>query len=143
MTEDPTAHARHSPPEPPPTEFEAFYPMGDVVAAVQDRDQAEAVVQALTASGLPAADRDILDPDFVVHAAEELERRRGILGRLGALFGDDNYFAGQFAELARTGHPLLLVHVADRATARRVGAILKNHGVRIGSYYGRMTITDL
>ena len=86
---------------------------------------------------------DILDPTFVIQAAEELKRRRGILGRLGALFGDDNYFAEQFVELARKGHPLLLIHVSDRETAKRVGAILKSHGVRVGSYYGRMTITDL
>jgi hypothetical protein len=100
-------------------------------------------VQALTASGLPAADMDILDASFVIDAAEELKRRCGILGRLGALFGDDNYFAAQYVELARKGHPLLLIHVSDRETARRVGAILKDHCVRIGSYYGRMTITDL
>ena len=143
MAEDQTPHARHSPPGPAPTEFEAFYPRGDIVAAAQDRSQAESVVHALTGLGLPATDMDILDPTFVIQAAEELKRRRGILGRLGALFGDDNYFAEQFVELARKGHPLLLIHVSDRETARRVGAILKNHGVRIGSYYGRMTITDL
>jgi len=133
----------HSPPEPPPTEFEAFYPTGDIVAAAHDRNQAESVVQALTASGLPAADMDIIDASFVNDTAEELKRRRGILGRLGALFGDDNYFAAQYVALARKGHPSLLIHVCDRETARRVGAILKDHGVRIGSYYGRMTITDL
>jgi hypothetical protein len=143
MAEDQTPHARHSPPAAPPTEFEAFYPTGDIVAAAQDRNQAESVVQALTALGLPAADMNVLDPRFVIDAAEELKRRRGILGRLGALFGDDNYFAAQFVELARKGHPLLLIHVTDRETATRVGAILKKHGVRIGSYYGRMTITDL
>jgi uncharacterized protein YbjT (DUF2867 family) len=143
MTEDRTAHERHRPPGPPPTEFEAFHPTGDIVAAAQDRNQAESVVQALTSLGVPATDMDILDPAFVIQAAEELERRRGILGRLGALFGDDNYFAAQFVELALKGHPLLLIHVSDRETATRVGTTLKNHGVRIGSYYGRMTITDL
>src|SRR5438105_7186397 len=106
MAEDQTPHARHSPPESPPTEFEAFYPTGDIVAAAQDRNQAESVAQALTGLGLPATDMDILDPTFVIQAAEELKRRRGILGRLGALFGDDSYFAAQFVELARKGHPL-------------------------------------
>ena len=68
-----------------PTEFEAFSPAGDVVAAARDRSQAESVVQELTALGLPAADMDILDPAFVIQAGQELERRRGVLRRLGAL----------------------------------------------------------
>jgi hypothetical protein len=143
MLRDSGSHAEHRPPGPPPTEFGAFYPTGDIVAVAQDPGQAEAVVQTLRESGLAADDLDILEPAFVIRAAEELQRRRGFLGRLGAIFGDDDYFAEQFVDLARKGHPLLLIHVADRESAKRVGAILKKHGVRIGSYYGRMTITDL
>ena len=137
------SHAEHRPPGPPPTQLEAFYPTGDIVAATKDRTQAEAVVQALRGLGFTDDDLDILEPTFVIRAAEELERRRGMLGRLGAIFGDDAYFAEQFVELARKGYPILLIHVPDRENARRVGTVLKDHGVRIGSYYGRMTITDL
>ena len=85
MTEDPSAHARHSPAGPPPTAFKAFYPTGDIVAAAQDRDQAESVVQALTGLGLPATDMDILEPAFVIQAAEELEHRRGIRPAVSAV----------------------------------------------------------
>jgi hypothetical protein len=143
MAEGRGSHAEHGPTRPPPTEFETFYPKGDIVAATEDRPRAEAVVRALRDAGFPAGDLDIVDPAVVLQAAEELRHRRGLLGRLGAIFGDDGYFADQFEELARRGYPLVVVHAPEREDAKRAAAILRAHGVRAGSYYGRLTITDL
>ena len=96
------SHAEHRPPGPPPTQLEAFYPTGDIVAATKDRTQAEAIVQALRGLGFTDDDLDILEPTFVIRAAEELECRRGMLGRLGAIFGDDAYLpSSSWSLLAR------------------------------------------
>jgi hypothetical protein len=133
----------HQPARLPPTEFDAFYPRGDIIAAAEDHTQAEAVVQALRGAGFPAGDIEVLDAAFVLRSAEELHRRRGLLGRLGAIFGDDEYFAEQFVRLARTGHPIVVIHVPKRDDAKRAGAVLRAHNVKIASYYGRMAITDL
>jgi hypothetical protein len=137
------SHAEDQPARLPPTEFDAFYPRGDIIAAAEDHTQAEAVVQALREAGFPDGDLEVLDAAFVLRSAEELHRRRGLLGRLGAIFGDDDYFAEQFVRLARTGRPIVVIHVPKRDDAKRAGAVLRAQGVKIASYYGRMAITDL
>jgi hypothetical protein len=127
----------------PPTEFETFYPKGHIFAAVEDRNQAEAAVKALAAAGFAEKDLQIFEPAHVLEVAAQLDHRRGLLGRLGLAFGDDNYFADQFVDLARQGHPLIAVNVPDQENASRAAAVLRANGVHAGSYYGRWTITDL
>jgi hypothetical protein len=127
----------------PPTEFETFYPKGHVIAMAEDRSQAEAVVQALKDVDFADADLIVLDPAHVVQVADELERRKGLLGRLGTIFGDDDYFADQFVESARNGHPMVAIRAPDQNDAKRAAGILRAHGIHTCSYYGRWTVTDL
>jgi hypothetical protein len=127
----------------PPTEFETFYPRGHIFAAADDHAQAEAAVKALQDAGYAPDDVQIFEPAYVIQVASELEGRRGLLGRLGLAFGDDQYFANQFLDLARQGHPLVAVNVPNQNDASRAAAVLRTQGIRAGSYYGRWTITDL
>ncbi len=127
----------------PPTEFETFYPKGHIFFAAEDHAQAEAAIKALQDAGFASKDVQIFEPDYVIRVASELEGRRGLLGRLGLAFGDDQYFADQFLDLARQGHPLVAVNVPNQEDASRAAAVLRTQGIHAGSYYGRWTITDL
>jgi hypothetical protein len=143
MSTDSEGHAAHRPPGPPPTSFGNLYPKGDIVAAVEDRPTAEALVGALRTAGFPESDLDILEPAFVVQAAEELERRKGLLGRIGDIVGDEGYFAGQFLELARAGHPIVLVHAPATEAVDRARPSLGRPGVLRARHYGALAVTDL
>src|SRR5437899_11364616 len=82
-----TPHSAHRPPAPPPIAFGNVYPKGDIMAVVHDRATAQLLVGALQASGFPETDMDILEPAFVLEAAQKLARRRGWLARLGSMLG--------------------------------------------------------
>jgi hypothetical protein len=140
---DANTHAAHRPPAPPPTSFGNFYPRGDIIAPVADFTTAENIAQDLRSGGFPDGDVDVLENAFTVRAADEVERRRGILGRLGAIFGDEHFFAEEFAELARTGHAFLIVHAPSADAILRAGTVLGAHGVRGAKHYGHFLVTDI
>ena len=136
-------HAAHRPPGPPPTSFGNVYPRGDIVVVVQDRESALALAAALGESGFPETDLDILDPETVVAAAEELRRRRTFLGRISSLLGDEGHLAERSLELARAGHPVVLVHAPSNHEVDRARPVLASQRVLLASHYGAFTITDL
>src|SRR5437867_1936423 len=83
-------HSAHRPPMVPPTSFGNLYPTGDIIVAVRDHASARALVEALQMAGFPDTDLDILDPAFVTHAADELQRSRSLLARIGSALGDES-----------------------------------------------------
>lgn len=113
------------------------------MAAVRDHATAQELVGALQASGFPETDMDILEPAFVQEAAATLARQRGLLTRLAGALGDEGYFADQFLELARQGHPIVLIHASDDETLRHARSVLGGHHVLKARHYGDLTITDL
>jgi hypothetical protein len=138
-----TPHSAHRPPAPPPIAFGNVYPKGDIMAVVHDRATAQWLVSALQASGFPETDMDILEPAFVLEAAETLARQRGWLARLGSVLGDEGYFADQFLELVRQGHAIVLIHAPDEETLQRARPVLARHHVLKARHYGDLTVTDV
>src|SRR4051794_8430067 len=68
MTE--SAHAEHRPPvggdpaetaKQMPKSFEHLYPVGDILAVIDDRAEAERAVRALKEAGVPEGDVDLVD----------------------------------------------------------------------------------
>ncbi len=148
MALDPTdsrgeGHAAHRPPGPPPTSFGNLYPRGDVVVVVQDRESAQALLNALGDAGFPETDLDILEPEVVVAAADKLRLSRTLLGRIGSLLGDEGSLADRSLELARAGHPVVLVHAPSSDELDRARPVLASHGVLLARHYGALMITDL
>ena len=94
-------------------------------------------------AGFPDTDLDILDPAFVEHAADELQRSRSLLARIGSALGDESHLADRFLELARAGHPIVLVHAPTHQTLEQARPILARHHVVRASHYGKLAITDL
>ena len=148
MAIDPTAsgsegHAAHRPPGPPPTSFGNVYPRGDIVVVVQDRERAQALLKALGNAGFPETDLDILEPEIVVAAALKLQQSRTLLGRIASLLGDEGSLADRSLELARAGHPVVLVHAPSNQKVDRARPVLASQRVILATHYGALTITDL
>src|SRR6266851_55053 len=117
-------HSAHRPPMGPPTAFGNLYPTGDIIVAVKDHASARELVDALQMAGFPDTDLDILDPAFVEQAAEKLQRGRSLLARIGSVLGDEGFLADRFLQLARAGHPIVLVHAPTDETLERARPIL-------------------
>ena len=138
-----TPHSAHRPPAAPPTKFGNVYPKGDIIAVVEDHATAQQLVGSLRASDFPDDDMDILEPAFVLEAAETLARQRGLLSRLASTLGDEGYFADQFLQLVRQGHPIVLIHAPEEQTLQRARPVLARHRVLVARHYGDLAITDL
>jgi hypothetical protein len=136
-------HSAHRPPMAPPTSFGNLYPTGDIVVAVKDYASAKQLVEALQKAGFPDTELDILDPGFVEQADGELQRGRSLLARIGSVLGDEGSIADSFLQLARAGHPIVLVHAPTPQTLERARPILARHHVLGASHYGKLTVTDL
>ena len=141
--EDHQPHSAHRPPMAPPTSFGNLYPTGDIIVAVKDHASARELVEALQMAGFPDTDLDILHPAFVEQAAEQLQRGRSLLARIGSVLGDEGSLADRFLQLARAGHPIVLVHAPAHETLERARPILARHHVIKASHYGKLAITDL
>jgi len=113
------------------------------MAVVHDAAAAQLLVSALQASGFPETDMDILQPAFVLKAADALAHQRGWLTRLGSVLGDEGYFADQFLELVHQGHPIVLIHAPDEDTLQGARPVLARHHVMKAHHYGELTITDV
>jgi hypothetical protein len=147
-------HAAHRPPvhsDPlrsgPPLAFGVLYPCDDVVAVIDDPDQAHRAEAALHASGIPADDSDVLEPTWILAARRDIERRGGWPGRLAArlstLASDDaRYIQSDWREAER-GHALVVVHAPTAAVVEQVRQVLRAHGGHGMRHYGRLVVTEL
>jgi Family of unknown function (DUF6069) len=149
-----SSHAAHrppvhsdSPPSGPPLAFGVLYPCDDLVAVIDDPEQAHRAEAALHASGIPVDDSDVLEPTWVLAARRDLEHHRGWLSGLAAglstLASDDaRYIQSDWREAER-GHALVVVHAPTAAVAEQVRQVLRAHGGHGMRHYGRLAVTEL
>jgi len=131
----------------PPLSFGVLYPQNDLVAVIDDEQQAERSARALVDAGIPGEQVDIVNGRRFAGLLSAVKRRRSIAGRIGAwlsrLFSDDADYEQSLLDEARQNHALLVVHVAEPALVGRISGTVHaygGHGVR---YYGRGAIEDL
>ena len=147
-------HAAHRPPvhsdrpqSGPPLAFGVLYPRDDVVAVIDDLEQAHRAEAALHTAGIPADDTDVLEPTWVLAARRDIERRRGWLGRLSAglstLASDDARYIRMDWREAERGHALVVVHAPTAAVVEQVREVLSAHGGHSMRHYGRLVVTEL
>jgi hypothetical protein len=151
MTE--SAHHAHRPPvgadpaqvaETMPKTMEHLYPVGDILAVIDDRAEAERAVQALKEAGVPEGDVDLVDGAWFAQVMRANKESWNPIQRVVALLGaEEGEVVRDYLEEADQGHTLLVVHAEQPAMWERIARVLKEHGARRVRHYGRREMTLL
>ena len=139
-----TDHHDHRPPEEPPTLGGQPYPIGRIVAVIDDEPRAEAAIADLEASGVPpegiwrASGAEIAEM-VKARSAHESALHRFIAG-ISLLFSDDARIQ-DYLELAGRSGRVLIVPAEGRRD--EIKGILARHGAHDMRYFGRLVTEDL
>jgi hypothetical protein len=123
----------------PPLSLGAFKPVGHVVAALPDDEQARRAVQALLRAGVD-------DLDIAQYSAEEVAELTAELSDKVSDFAGFGYEVSlmrRWQELAREGCGWLLVYAPRDDIAARVADVLKASGARMAVKYHTLAVEDL
>ena len=148
-----SSHARHRPPvgqdpaqvaETMPKSWGHLYPVGDILAVIDDRAEAERVVQALKEAGVPEGDVDLVDGAWFAQVMRANRESWNPIQRVVALLAaEEGEVVRDYIHEADQGRTLLVVH-ADQAEAwERIAHVLRAHGAHHVRHYGRREMTEL
>jgi hypothetical protein len=147
------AHARHQPPlnedpvdagEHAPTLAGLLYPVGDILAIIRDRADAERAAEALKAAGVPAGDINLVDGPWFVEEMKSVKAHRNPVERVMAFLAvEEREFIEEYAEHGARGDTIMVVHAQQPPVCGHVGHILAQHGATSMRHYGRLVITDI
>lgn len=127
-----------------PRSMAHLYPVGDILAVIDDRAMAERAVQALKDAGVPAADVDLVDGAWFAQVMRATKERWNLIERVVALLAaEEGEVVRDYVRQADQGHTLVVVHAEQPETWDRVAGVLRAHGAHHIRHYGRLTITDL
>jgi hypothetical protein len=120
--------------------FGAFYPLGYVVLAFQQRGEAEQVKKRLHEAGFEEADTTILGADDLI----ETEGGEGghADGFASALAGETKIME-KHRDLAKSGATFLMVFAPDNQSTERVAKIVEGSSLLTADKYERFTICGL
>jgi hypothetical protein len=119
-------------------------PEGKVLCSIE-ASSVEALVAALTAAGFDKDQIDILSAEDIEEMDAPLERPglRGLMGRVLLSMGDDLDALEQAKQEIADGYTLLGVQVERDDAVHRAAAVMREHGARTITHFGRWTISDL
>jgi hypothetical protein len=147
------SHAEHRPPvgqDPAqvartmPRSMGHLYPVGDILAVVDDRAQAEQAVQALKAAGVPEGDVDLVDGAWFAQVMRSNKASWNPLQRVVALLAaEEGEVVHDYVEEAEQGGTILVIHARRQELWEQIARVLKTHGAHNLRHYGRLNITDL
>ena len=122
-----------------PRSFGAFKPVGHVVVAFDNDEQATQAASALSSSGFK--DEDILQ----YSALEEAEQMKELLGLTSGMaeFGHEVALMRKYRELAGEGCGWLIVYAPEDADAARVAEVAQRFNARLAEKYHRLVVEDL
>jgi hypothetical protein len=153
MSEDP--HAAHRPPvdqdpstlgPPPPGTFSMghLYPVGDILAVIDDPAEAERAVRALKEAGVPESHVDLVDGAWFAEVMRENKDRWNPIQRVVALLAaEEGQTVRAYLQEADQGHSIVVVHAEQAEVRDRAARVLAAHGAHGMRHYGRSMITDL
>jgi hypothetical protein len=124
-----------------PLSMGQLYPLGDILAVIDDRAQAERAVQALKDAGLPGGDVDLIDGAWFAQALRHIKGRRNLIERVVAALAEEEEIARQYVEQAEQGHTIIVVHAATSDVRGGVLPVLTQHGAHHIQHYGQLVIT--
>jgi hypothetical protein len=151
MTEH--SHAEHRPPvgrdpeqtsEHMPRSMGHLYPVGDILAVIDDRADAERAVQALKDAGVPDGDVDLVDGAWFAKVMRANKESWNPIQRVVAVLGaEEGEVVRDYLQQADAGHTIVVVHAEQREAWERIAQVLKTHGAHHVRHYGRLEMTEL
>ncbi len=151
MTE--SAHAEHRPPvgrDPAqaatgmPRSMGHLYPLGDILAVINDRAEAERAVQALKEGGVPEGDVDLVDGAWFAQVMRANKESWNPLQRVVAVLGaEEGEVVRDYLEQADLGRTIVVVHAEQPEVWDCIARVLREHGAHHLRHYGRLEMTQL
>ncbi len=121
------------------------YPVGHLIGVFPTADEAEQAAQSLYDAGY--TDIEILEGPAAQEILESTERAASPLARawkrLSLYLSNEDDALRAAADALRHGHAIVWVYASDKAQQDQAESILRAHGVRGLTYFGRWTITDV
>ena len=121
------------------------YPVGHLIGVLPTADEAEQAVQSLYDEGYTEIEllegpvgEEILES--TEHAANPLARA---WRRLSLYLSDEGDAVRAAADALRHGHAIVMVYASNKAQQDQAESILRAHGARGQTYFGRWTITEV
>ena len=139
----PTKGARHH--RLLPRDLAAWNPRDCLVAVLEEPAQAVQAARALRSAGFDDTDICPVAP-WQVAMLLDAQEARSRLARLAAALrslGDESLVAAEYAEAARRGHHLLIVHAPGDERLRRAQGVLARHGAHTMHHFGRWIVRGL
>ncbi len=147
------SHAGHRPPvgmdpvqavEGMPASMGHLYPVGDILAVIDDRADAERAVQALKDAGVPEQDVDLVDGPWFAQVMRANKERWNPVQRVVALLGvEEGQVVRDYLQEADQGHTIVVVHAEQQEMWDRIARVLRAHGAHRLRHYGRLAMTEL
>ena len=148
-----SAHSAHRPPvgqDPAqaagtmPKSMGHLYPVGDILAVVDDRAEAERAVQALKEGGVAEGDVDLVDGAWFAQVMRANKANWNPLQRVIALLGaEEGQVVREYLEQADQGRSIVVVHAEQPELWECIARVLREHGAHHLRHYGRLQMTGL
>lgn len=122
-----------------PTSFGSFNPIGHMMVGLPDPAKAQALTEALRATGLPGDALVNFTPRESVAKFEAMTQDASD----AAGFGYELRLQLRYLEQARQGFHFLLVKVQDEEGASRAAEIARSHGATVAVYYRMLVVQEM
>ena len=119
-----------------------LYPVGDILAVVDDRATAERLVEALKDCGLPEGDVDLVDGAWFAQVMRANKESWNPLQRgLALLAADEGEVVRKYLEEADQGHTIVVAHAERPELWESLARVLREHGAQNLRHCGRLVMT--
>jgi hypothetical protein len=121
------------------------YPVGHLIGVLPTADEAEQAAQSLYDAG--CTDIEILEGPGAQEILDSTERAASPLARawkrLSLYLSDEDDALRAAADALRHGHAIVMVYASGKEQQDQAESILRAHGARGQTYFGRWTITEV
>ena len=148
-----SSHAEHRPSvgqdpvqaaEEMPTSMGHLYPVGDILAVIDDQADVDRLVQALKAAGVPESDIDLVDGAWFAQVMRaNKESWNPIQRALAFLAADEGEVVRTYIEHAEQGHNIVVVHAEQPEMWASIASLLRAHDAHDLRHYGPLVMTTL
>ena len=121
-----------------------LYPVGDILAVIDERADVDRLVQALAAAGVPDGDIDLVDGAWFVQVMRaNKESWNPIQHAVARLAADEGEVVRTYIRHAEEGHSIVVVHAEQPELWATVADLLRAHGAHDLRHYGSLVMTTL